>query len=197
MGLLLIAALAFADPPTSAASTYRDAAITLHQEVSSRGTSTRFTLRSVPVFDPGEVDVDLYLYRGPDRLDVPAFLALVGEHDRAEALDVRISRDRRAATWLFALGGVGTLTAIVGIAGLERFGASGSDVGRTNMLLFAGGSAAMTIGFLGGSIPATRARRMNRRPLTTLELAELLAWQQAYNERLRVDLGLTPEATAP
>ncbi|MCO4743573.1 MAG: hypothetical protein KC912_02210 [Proteobacteria bacterium] len=130
------------------------------------------------------------IYQGALRIGVPPALELLGRPDLAVDTARRVQRNRRWGTTLYTLGGVGGLTAIGGFYAMHR-----SRGGSTQPLAGASavaGLTAMGIGFVVGTFPATRGRRLAFDPTMTLPTEDIEAELDAYNDGLRLELGLRP-----
>lgn len=131
------------------------------------------------------------VYQGPERLTVPRFYDLAGEAGRADALRDRISGKKTMANVWFGVAGAGIATSLVGF-----FGYAGADDARTAQTwgrVALGGMGVGVVGLVGGSFPSTKARQLAHDYPTSLDPQEAHRLVDAANERLRRELGLTPE----
>lgn len=131
------------------------------------------------------------IYRGPERLSVPTFLETVGATERHAELVGRIHKARRAAHAWLGVSGVGAAGLVAGLVGMAV-----ADDQQTYDLLslttLAGGGLTFG-GLLGASFPFSRAARLERYPAASLTIGEAQKLVDAYNDRLREQLGITPE----
>jgi len=134
------------------------------------------------------------VFRGPAQVQLPEYYELLGDVERAQSLRRRIRRNRTAAASLYALSGAGAVSAVVGFVGLNAPG-TGID-NRTYSWMITGGLVGMLVGSLGGGIPASRASTLQSDHTKVLDPHEAQFEIDAYNERLRRDLGVTPEDAA-
>lgn len=129
-------------------------------------------------------------YQGPERLDVPTALRLAGD-ERAERVQQTIDRKRRAArTWT----GVAVASAGLGIAGV--FGELQADTRYEYLnwrLVTLGGAVGVVTGLVVAAGPAGEAQALQRYPARSLSPAEARAVVDRHNDRLRQELGLSPQ----
>lgn len=130
------------------------------------------------------------IFQGPNRLDVPATLGVLGDTTGQQQLERRIRRNRGAASALFGLGVAGIAASITGLVGVEQ-ARTYDELTVWNAVSW-GGVGLMVGGFVGGSFPSSRAWRLQLEPTETMEPAELDRRIQDYNERLAAALGLDP-----
>jgi hypothetical protein len=128
------------------------------------------------------------IFQGPNRLDVPETLAVLGDTAGKERLERRIRRNRTAAGVLFGLGVAGIASSITGLVGMDQ-ARSYDELAAWNAVSW-GGVGLMVGGFVGGSFPSSRAWRLQLEPDATMEPAELQRWMSEYNARLASELGL-------
>jgi hypothetical protein len=176
--------------------TYKAQRIGVRAETELRGGGTSFGWAS-PRYGPSVMMSDpLYtvrtwgLYQGSERLSTPSALALMGERARHDALTDQIQRGRRVGTTFFVAGGLGAAAMLGGIVASQR-------APTEEALLLA--SQVTTIGALAGvggvvigSFPSARASRLERYPSATMPREEAQRLAAAHNERLRLQLGLSP-----
>lgn len=129
-------------------------------------------------------------YQGPQRLQVTTALELAGD-PKAETLQATINRKKRAArNWTtVAVAGAG-----VGIAGI--FGQLTADDRReydTWQLVSLGGGLGVLTGLVAAAGPTGEAQALAKYPSRSLSPAEARAVADRYNDRLRQELGLSPQ----
>lgn len=130
------------------------------------------------------------VFQGPVRLQAPAYLDLVQDEQTAGRLQKRVRSNRTAGYTLYAVGLAGVVGTIVAgtnasnartLAELKQW----RTVGTVSTLTLLGG-------FIGGSFPMSKARRLLTQPGLSVDLQEIEHQVSTYNEALRQDLGLTP-----
>lgn len=129
------------------------------------------------------------VYQASRRLDVPEFFDIIGEEDRALSLSRDINRYRRTSTALYVTGAVGLITSIVGWYG-SRFGATPAIRDQYALAGLAGTGVSL-VGFIGGAIPASRARHTEVDFPYVIEHSAAKRKVNQHNEELRQDLGLS------
>ena len=131
------------------------------------------------------------IYQGKRRLTVPEYLDLTGQDALAEALDMDIQRSRRQSRVLYGIGVVGVVAAGAGVVGqLSATDAERYGLYRTTATL---GVVAAIGGFVGGSIPAARAKELELEAGFRLTPEQVQPRLDAYNEALRLRIGLSAE----
>lgn len=130
------------------------------------------------------------VFQGPERLSVPVYLDKVGDTARLQDLEKRVRSNRTASTSLFVLGGAGVATSLVGLIGVDS--ATTEEQYLAWSAVSTSGVLAMVVGFVGGSFPASKARKLQYSAPHTLTLEEVEAAVRGYNGALREELGLSP-----
>lgn len=131
------------------------------------------------------------IYQGKRRLTVPEYLELTDQDELAEALELDIQRSKRQSRVLYGIGVTGVVAAGAGVVGqvstddVERYG-----LYRTTATL---GVVAAIGGFVGGSIPAARAKELEQEAGFRLTPEQVQPRLDAYNEALRLRIGLSAE----
>ncbi len=129
-------------------------------------------------------------YQGPERLAVPTALRLAGD-PKAEALQATIDRKRRAGRNWTALAGAGAAVGIAGIVG--QLNADSRQEYASWQLVSLGGGLGVITGLVVSAGPKGEAQALERYPSRSLSPAEARAVADRHNDRLRQDLGLTPD----
>jgi hypothetical protein len=131
------------------------------------------------------------VYKGNTRMDMPDFLGTVGARDLRADLERDILRANRATTVWNTVAGVGIAGIVVGAVGMSNAWDAETYYGYANV---ATGGLVMTVGGLvGSSITSSRSFRLRRYPSSSIGLDEAERLADAYNDRLRQELGLTPD----
>ncbi len=130
------------------------------------------------------------VYQGPYRLSTPEVYGAIGQHGQQDALDGELARLDRKAQVFNTVGFVGVAATVGGI--LTQAFAPTAQVEQIGGLTTLGGVGAMLTGFIGGSIPASRASELRHYPSTTFDPRALQRDLDAANERLRTELELSP-----
>lgn len=131
------------------------------------------------------------IYLGKRRLSVPEYLELTEQDDLAAALDLDIQRSKRQSRVLYGIGIAGVAAAGAGVVGqvttedVERYG-----LYRTTAML---GVVAAIGGFVGGSIPAARAKELEDEASFRFTPEQVQPRLDTYNEALRLRIGLSAE----
>lgn len=130
------------------------------------------------------------VYQGPYRLSTPEIYGAIGQHGQQDALQGELARLERKASIFYTVGFVGVASTVGGIV-TQAFATTQTtaDVGGWMTL---GGVGAMLTGFIGGSFPSAKASDLRYYPATTFDPRALQRDLDAANDRLRVELGLTP-----
>ena len=134
---------------------------------------------------------DWVVFRGPARIDVPTYLDTIGHTDDHARMVQRIRRNRRVSHAFYALGGAGLAASIVGLVQMDV--ANNRRAYDAGVYVSTAGMAGLLTGFIVGSFPASRARALRDYPSTSMPRESVQQDVDAYNERLRVELGLTPD----
>lgn len=130
------------------------------------------------------------IYQGPQRLQVPTAMEMSGD-PQAAALQQTIDRKKRASRAWYTAAGIGG-----GVAVASLFGQLNADdrVEYTNwQLAGVAGVGTAVVGLLGAGGPAGEARALERYPSRSMTPAEARALVDRHNDRLRQELGLTPQ----
>jgi hypothetical protein len=131
------------------------------------------------------------VFQGPSRLKVPEYLDLVGD-SRADDYRQRIRSNHSSGNVLSAVGVIGIAAVVTGIVGAAN--ADFLPERREWNTVALAGSGGMLIGFTGASIAHGTARRLER-DYGELGWEPTRAQVDAYNEKLRTQLGLSAEQT--
>jgi hypothetical protein len=130
------------------------------------------------------------VFQGPVRLQTPAYLNLVQDEPTSVLLQRRVRTNRGAGYALYAAGLAGVVGTLV--AGTQASNAQTlaelkqwRTVGTVSTLALLGG-------FIGGSFPMSKARRLLTQPGLSVDLQEIERQVSTFNEDLREDLELTP-----
>lgn len=132
------------------------------------------------------------VFQGPERLDVPSTLGALGDTSGRAALERRIRSQRALSSTSYGLGVAGLAASIVGLIGLEN--ARHAEQALLWSGVSAGGAGILAAGFIGGTIPAARASRLQYDPTATFDIEQLQRDVAAHNAELASELGLSPEA---
>jgi hypothetical protein len=143
----------------------------------------------VVVHDPPLLESGWGIYQGGARVDVPTYLDLTGQLNERQALNERLEDMGRRARVGYALGGVG-LAALVGGTIAHGFVDSREELQIASWTV-AGGAVLGIGGLLGGSVSAGHAESLRYHPDETLELGEVRAQIEGYNQRLADELGMS------
>jgi hypothetical protein len=138
---------------------------------------------------PLTADAEWAVFQGPRRLEVPDFLGLTGQKAAHEHVSERIRASRGVARGLHVLGGLGLASTLVGTFAWSN--ARTWESYETWSTVTMVGTGALVAGFLGGGFAASRATRLTR-DFETLDFESTRDAVDAYNEALRVELGLAP-----
>lgn len=147
-------------------------------------------MSSAYVTAPNRVD-SWAVYRGPERLDVPAYYRAVGREDAARDVERRIRKNRGWSAGLITTGVVGAVATIGGLVAMD-FAQSEADLATAGWVTLGGLTAGVT-GLLAASGPTNRARNLRQWPRLTMALQDAQTETAAHNERLRIGLGVPPE----
>ncbi len=143
------------------------------------------------VHDPGTITRTWGVYRGPERLDVPTFLQMVGQQDLADDVSRRVRRARTAGKVWLTGAGIGAAGLVAGIVGTSL--ADTADEVQTWSSVTLGGSLLAVGGLVGATFPMGKANRLAADPAASVSWSEAQDWVDAYNDQLREELGLSPE----
>jgi hypothetical protein len=144
---------------------------------------------SVVIRDPLEPQHDWAVFQGVQRLTVPAYLDEVGDQLRLAALEQDLRRTHRRQVVGYGVGGTGMAATVVSFVA-----AAWSETEGELMLwntVATGGLCAALVGTMVGSSAASRGRRLQTDFPHTVSYDDTQAQVDAYNERLREELGLT------
>ena len=134
------------------------------------------------------------VYQGPRRLTVPTYLETVGDSLRLAALDNELRRADLTRKVGLGTSGVGLAAMAVSLVGMD--GARTYQDFRGWSSLGTGGILTAVVGVIVYSSAANRTRRLEGDFSSTVVYEETQAQVDAYNERLRLELGLSEaEAT--
>jgi hypothetical protein len=129
------------------------------------------------------------VYRGPERLAVPDFLAVVGEAERKRELDAVLERlARRSKAWsvVAVVGGAGLAAGLIGMSSAQ----TAADYQTFNAVTL-GGTIVMATGFVGSSFPKGKESGLRRYPSSSIGGDEAQGMVDQHNEALRQELGLS------
>ena len=131
------------------------------------------------------------IYEGPRRLTVPQYLNTIGSYEMQEYLEQDIRKLEATSKALYGLGAGGVLATVVGVIGMQN--AQDQDQRVIFLATAAGGVGAMLGGFVGGSIPAGKATRIETEPAYTFTPEQVREDIDEHNEGLRQGLGLSAQ----
>jgi hypothetical protein len=132
---------------------------------------------------------DWAVFRGTTRLTIPAYLDAVGDEGGSRALQGSIARAERSSRALYAVGGAGLAATVIGFFGA----ASARDIDTFHAwnVVSTAGLVAGISGVVVGRGQSGRAQRLGHDFSGTLDVQETQTRIDAYNEQLRLDLGLS------
>jgi len=134
----------------------------------------------------------LAIYEGPRQLEMPAAYRALGDPEGAKKLERKIKANRRAAGFMYTLGVAGMAASIGGLIAAEN-AETWEDAEDWTTVSWVG-VGATAFGFVGASIPSSRARRLKAEPEVAFDsIEELQARIDARNEEIAHELGLPPE----
>lgn len=134
------------------------------------------------------------IYQGSRRLSVPDYLGVIGSHQMQQYLEDDILRLQRTSKALYAFGGMGVAATVVGVIGMNAARQQNdSDLWLIFFATAGGGVATMLTGFIGGSIPASKATRIEQEPEYTFTPEQVREGIDGYNDGLRQELDLSPD----
>lgn len=130
------------------------------------------------------------VYRGPQRLSTPDFLALAGADADREALVTDIRKLRSNARRWYIGAGVGVAGVVAGLVGM----ATAEDINTYNQFnrVSLGGTMLTIGGLFGASFPGSKAERLYKYPGATLSSDQANDLAHAANESLRQELEIAP-----
>lgn len=131
------------------------------------------------------------VYEGDQRLSVPDYLLLTGQEELAEALLLDIQRSERQSKLLYGMGVAGVVLSGVGVIG--QINSTDADSYALYRGAALGGVVLAVGGFVGGSLPASRARGLQEDVGYRFTVEQVQPRLDAYNEQLRRDLGLSAQ----
>jgi hypothetical protein len=131
------------------------------------------------------------IYRGPERINMPRFLELVGDEAGHASLVEEIERKYKQAKTGFTVAGAGGVGLFMGIMGMSV--ATTESSWYTWNVVALGGSLTGLGGMVAGSLPASRATQLTRHPRTSTTPEEAQVLIDEHNEALRDRLGLSPK----
>jgi len=132
------------------------------------------------------------IYQGSRRLSVPEYLNVIGSTQMQQYIEDDILRLERTSKALYAFGGVGVAATVVGVVGMNAARQQNdSDLWLIFFATAGGGVATMLTGFIGGSIPASKATRIEQEPEYTFTPEQVREGTDGYNDGLRQELDLT------
>lgn len=150
------------------------------------GLGTSYVIR-----EPMQPDHSWAVFQGVQRLTVPGYLTLVADIERTEDFDRRIRRNEDAADGLRALGFVGIAGTVASYVGASQ--ADTWDQYHQWNTVTAGSLGAVLVGFLGSSICTGQVRSLRSDFRAQLDPDEEQRRVDAYNEELRLELGLSKD----
>lgn len=130
------------------------------------------------------------IYQGPQRIDVPDAMRMSGD-TQAEALEGTIRSKKSAARAWYTVAGVGGAVAVASLFG--QLSADNRYEYANWQIAGLGGATAGVVGLLGAAGPAGEARALERYPARSLTPAEARNLVDRHNDRLRQELGLSPQ----
>ena len=133
---------------------------------------------------------DWGVFQGPQRLDTFSYLDRVGDLNKRQIVKQQVRSRRTLGGVLYALGGAGVVGSIASAAGMVN---AKTQAEYSQWRIANTTSVGVIIGgFLGGSFPFSRARRLASHPGQSSDLAVIEDQVAEFNEGLRTELGLTP-----
>lgn len=150
------------------------------------GLGTSYIIR-----EPMQADHSWAVFQGVQRMTVPGYLTMVADLERAEDFDRRISRNENAADGLRALGFVGIAGTVMSYVGASR--ADTWDQYHLWNTVSAGSLGSVLVGFLGSTICSGQVRSLRSDFRSHLDPDDEQRRVDAYNEELRVELGLSKD----
>ncbi|RME24932.1 MAG: hypothetical protein D6798_10100, partial [Deltaproteobacteria bacterium] len=129
------------------------------------------------------------IYRGPERLSTIEALS-IAEDPRLSQVQDTIRRKRNTARAWYTVAGVGGAATVGSIFG-QAWADSRPEYEAWVTVGVVGGISTI-VGLVAGSGPSADARALEYVPARSMTLAEARAMVNAYNDRLRERLGLTP-----
>ena len=131
------------------------------------------------------------IYQGKRRLTVPEYLELTEQDDLSQALELDIQRSKRQSQVLYGIGVAGVVAAGAGVVGqVTAADAERATLYRRTATL---GVVAAIGGFVGGSIPAARAKELEQEVDFRFTPEQVQPRLDAYNEVLRLRIGLSAD----
>jgi hypothetical protein len=131
------------------------------------------------------------IYRGPERLNTPTFLGLVGETQRRDEVVQQLHDYRRSSRIWGGVAGAGLAAVLTGFVGMS--GAESKTEWVTWNQVSLGGTVVTGVGLIGASFPAGKSARLSRDPSALMEVQEARRLADEHNERLRLELDLRPD----
>jgi hypothetical protein len=129
------------------------------------------------------------IYQGARRLTVPQYLNTIGSYEMQDYLEQDIRKLEATSKALYGLGAAGVLATVVGVVGVRN--ARDADQEIIFLATAAGGVGAMLGGFIGGSIPASKATRIETEPEFTFTPEQVRGDIDEHNDGLRKELDLS------
>ena len=139
---------------------------------------------------PASIERQWGVYQGSSRVDVPTYLNLTGQIGEAQALDDQLAKLSRRSRVGLTVGGVGVAALIGGVVAMGL--ADTPEAGAAASAAVGGGAALTFGGLIGGAISSGRVDKLRYRPADYMELGEVRAAINVYNDELADELGLSP-----
>ncbi len=133
---------------------------------------------------------DWAVFQGPAPLSVPAYLETVGDELRLAALETELRRTGIRSKVGVGTGALGVAALVASVVGMRE--ARSPETFQAWSALGTGGILTAVTGAMVYSSASNRAGRLERDFSATVEHDDAQAQVQAYNEQLRLALGLTP-----
>jgi hypothetical protein len=149
------------------------------------GLGTSYVIR-----DPAHQTHDWAVFRGDQRLSVPAYLEEVGDTARLGGLQRDIERAELSHHVGYGVGLAGAATLLVAMVGVRS--AQDLEGYQTWNSVALGGVLAGVGGVMVGSHGNSKAQRLRADFRSTVDYDAVQEQVDAYNERLRGELGLSP-----
>ncbi|MFT5680517.1 MAG: hypothetical protein ACI8RZ_001423 [Myxococcota bacterium] len=131
------------------------------------------------------------IYQGTTRMDMPDFLGTVDARNLRADLERDILRANRSTNVWNTVAGAGIAGIVIGGLGMSEARDAQTYYGYANFAI--GGLVATIGGLAGSSFTSSKSFRLRRYPSSSIGTDEAERLADAYNDRLREGLGLTPD----
>lgn len=130
------------------------------------------------------------VYKGQQHLESNEFFELVHRPELSGEVLARISKNRTAATVLYATSIFGAVGLVAGAYQMDM--ASTTDQYARGAALSTGGAGLLLGGLLGAGFPQNRARELRFQVGRSMPYEDAAAAVFTYNEKLRSEIGMSP-----